>query len=327
MRVEEKSSTTFHRQDDKVENGGGTSSILVIDDDFESPMHTSELVNAKKEAKGKDKLHKGKIKGVLQEMPSITTRSSPKSLHEGINGLSEVQRASVKQMGFERMLSLTIDGIPGMLGHYVVDRLDTKRMCIDIENASIKITKEAIHTLIGVPIGGLMLVKNSDPKENKNVSKVWKNVYGKSDISPSDIVRRLKTYTQADWLFRVDFVMLFLTIMIDCQKNGNCKLSYLPFFPKGRDISTVDWCSMIYSAIRNCKVDWVRDDPKSVFNGPLTILLVSIASINYYIKHMHMIYKNLCYLTCSYYILILQHAMEYNFKEGIPQWPNGTWRE
>ncbi|MFS7904295.1 hypothetical protein Hanom_Chr01g00034431 [Helianthus anomalus] len=68
--------------------------------------------------------------------------------------------------------------------------------------------------------------------------------------------------------------MLFLTIMIDCQKNGNCELSYLPFFPKGRDISTVDWCSMIYSAIRNCKVDWVRDDAKSVFNGPLTILLL-----------------------------------------------------
>ncbi|KAK1430004.1 hypothetical protein QVD17_12424 [Tagetes erecta] len=228
--------------------------------------------NKNKKSGGKGKFQKANVSNSRKEMPSLRTRSSPKALWEGIKVLSDDQRKAVKSMGFGRLLSFNVNGVPGGLAFYVVDKLDTKTMSIEIESGSVSITKERIHQLLGVPNGGDDFV--AEGVVNATVSKMWRRVYGISEISPANIVNRLRTYTVADWLFRIDFVMLFITTMIDCQKNGKCKTSIMPVFTESRDISKLDWCSLIYSNIHECKDNWVKDDPDSYFTGPLTILML-----------------------------------------------------
>ncbi|KAM0012531.1 hypothetical protein Hdeb2414_s0051g00751611 [Helianthus debilis subsp. tardiflorus] len=224
----------------------------------------------------KQKLVEKKIKEEInigvEYTHKIRTRSPPKSLHEALQKLSAEQKECVSQMGFGKMLSFTVDGIPGQLGQYVVDNLDTDKMCIKLERGSIDITKEVIHQLVGVPNGGVWMNNVDDKKADKTISKLWRSNYPRDEVSPGDIAERLEAHKVADWMFRVDFLQLFSSIMIDCQKNGKCKMCLLPYFTEEREISELDWCSLIYKTIAECKDDWVRDDRKCYFAGPLTIL-------------------------------------------------------
>ncbi|KAM0015855.1 putative papain-like cysteine peptidase superfamily [Helianthus debilis subsp. tardiflorus] len=244
---------------------------MVEDDDFVETV-PKMLVPKHEKPKLIDRKKKGEI-NIGGEYPhKIRTRSSPKSLYEALQKLSTEQKDCVRHMGFGKMLSFTVDGIPGQLGHYVVDNLDTNRMCIKLERGSIDITKEAIHQLVGVPNGGVWMNNIDDKRADKAMSKLWRAHYSRDEVSPGDIAKRLETHKVADWMFRVDFLQLFSSIMINCQKNGKCKMCLLPYFTEERDISELDWCSLIYKTIAECKDDWVRDDRKSYFAGPLTIL-------------------------------------------------------
>ncbi|KAJ0469271.1 putative papain-like cysteine peptidase superfamily [Helianthus annuus] len=244
---------------------------MVEDDDFVETV-PKMLVPKHEKPKLIDRKKKGEI-NIGGEYPhKIRTRSSPKSLYEALQKLSTEQKDCVRHMGFGKMLSFTVDGIPGQLGHYVVDNLDTNRMCIKLERGSIDITKEAIHQLVGVPNGGVWMNNIDDKRADKAMSKLWRAHYPRDEVSPGDIAKRLETHKVADWMFRVDFLQLFSSIMINCQKNGKCKMCLLPYFTEERDISELDWCSLIYKTIAECKDDWVRDDRKSYFAGPLTIL-------------------------------------------------------
>ncbi|KAI3676169.1 hypothetical protein L1987_85769 [Smallanthus sonchifolius] len=111
-------------------------------------------------------------------MLSVRTRSSPKSLSDATRNLSGEQKDCVRAMGFEKMLSFNVDGIPGLLGHYVVDNLDTKSMTVKLERCSIKITKEVIHQLIGVPLGGTKIVIEGRAKTRVEARKMCSAKYG-----------------------------------------------------------------------------------------------------------------------------------------------------
>ncbi|KVH91525.1 Cystatin [Cynara cardunculus var. scolymus] len=84
----------------------------------------------------------------------IRTRTSPKTLYETVKCLTPAQRATIKDMGFESLLDMTVDGIPAKLGFYVVDMLDVAAMNIKINNGAIPITAESIHEVLKVANGG-----------------------------------------------------------------------------------------------------------------------------------------------------------------------------
>ncbi|KAK9049739.1 hypothetical protein SSX86_031294, partial [Deinandra increscens subsp. villosa] len=71
---------------------------------------------------------------------------------------------------------------------------------------------------------------------------------------------------------RKDFLLLFVTTMIEGWKNGSCKMSLLSCLDDERDVKEYDWCGYILNRIKVCKKEWIRDDKDCPFIGPLTIL-------------------------------------------------------
>ncbi|MFS7998707.1 hypothetical protein Hanom_Chr12g01157091 [Helianthus anomalus] len=47
----------------------------------------------------------------------------------------------VRRMGFGKILKLKVDEIKSVLGHFVVDRLDTKNMVIRLANKRSRLTR------------------------------------------------------------------------------------------------------------------------------------------------------------------------------------------
>ncbi|KAI3795805.1 hypothetical protein L1987_38465 [Smallanthus sonchifolius] len=99
-------------EDDVVENDG-----------------TGEKINRKR------KRGVGKKKG-LSKTPNapkgIRSRSTPRQLCITVRRLSDKQKEAVKSMGFGKILSMRVDGIPTKLAYFVVDTFDQSKLEIDL---------------------------------------------------------------------------------------------------------------------------------------------------------------------------------------------------
>ncbi|KAK9049270.1 hypothetical protein SSX86_031763 [Deinandra increscens subsp. villosa] len=233
-----------------------------------------EKNNGKKKVVSKGKEDKGNVMDGSIKWLGIYSRTSPKQLHSGISKLTNPMRAIVRRMGFGKILTLKIDNIPQKLGHFVVDKLDTKRMVIVTEKGDIKVDKESLSLLLDIPEGGVDITTMEKPKKKSEVFKAWKKRYPPGAFPPSKVVSFIEAnkYGEATNFFVLDFLLLFITTMIKAWKNGSCKPSLLAFWDDEREVKDYDWCDYILSSIKCCKEGWVRDDKDSPFIGPLTIL-------------------------------------------------------
>ncbi|MFS7964450.1 hypothetical protein Hanom_Chr08g00750521 [Helianthus anomalus] len=66
--------------------------------------------------------------------------------------------------------------------------------------------------------------------------------------------------------------MLFLTVMVECNRNGRMKEWILKSFIGHIDFSKINWCAYVIQQIKSCKDGWEMCDPDSPFSGPLMLL-------------------------------------------------------
>ncbi|GJS15189.1 hypothetical protein Tco_0409661 [Tanacetum coccineum] len=89
---------------------------------------------------------------------SSTSRQCPVKLFNVVKTLSNAQKKDVREIGFTSILKLDIEVNPLKLGYWVVDRLNTDSLCLEIDNeTSLQITRQSVHDIFGFPRGILML--------------------------------------------------------------------------------------------------------------------------------------------------------------------------
>ncbi|KAI3828254.1 hypothetical protein L1987_02352 [Smallanthus sonchifolius] len=182
-------------------------------------------------------------------------------------------------MDFGKLLLFRVDGIPSKLGHYVVDKFNQEKMRIRVPGGKIKINSEVIHKLLGIPCGGVGF-ESVTPDENLHEGVIsWRQYPGRF-VAPAQLVDSIENSEDGDsFNFRMDFIMLFLTIMVECQKQGSYKESILSFLSPETKFTDMDWCGYIVESMKSCKNGWKRKDITSPFTGPLTILMLLYADI------------------------------------------------
>ncbi|MFS8022444.1 hypothetical protein Hanom_Chr16g01439511 [Helianthus anomalus] len=80
-------------------------------------------------------------------------------------------------MGFGKMLSFNVSGIPAKLAHYVVDHFNTDEMAIEMSCGSINVYVEAVHDLLRIHNKGIDM-KNVRPYEKLDVAVIaWRKRY------------------------------------------------------------------------------------------------------------------------------------------------------
>ena len=77
--------------------------------------------------------------------PVLRLRTSPRQLCLCIKELTKKQRDAVRSLGFGKILSIKVDGIPSKLGHFVVYRFNPETMEIKLGDRSIKVDEDSIH--------------------------------------------------------------------------------------------------------------------------------------------------------------------------------------
>lgn len=226
---------------------------------------------------------KGNLLAVVEKYPSIRTRTSPKTLFTAIQSLNDSQKKSVIEMGFGSLLSMKLDGIPAKLGFFVVDNFNPESMEIILKKGVIKIIKEDVHDAIGVPMGAVNLMSFQRDGFDESILEEWRAQFLRVDIRPAHVMREIIVSTRADWLFKLNFIILFCNIMGGCKTNGVCDVEFVECLSRNTRFSEIDWCGYILDCLKDSKRSWKRQEKQSFYSGPISLLVVCITLLIFYI--------------------------------------------
>ncbi|KAK9080788.1 hypothetical protein SSX86_000546 [Deinandra increscens subsp. villosa] len=206
----------------------------------------------------------------LHSMPGLKTRSSPAQFARLISILKPKQRDSVYNMGFGQLLTFKCDGIPSKIGYFVVDNFDPQEMEIKAATSSVKVDSVSINKLLGIPMGSKSFLKSKRSKRRDPAVNEWRKRYPNKDVSPKELVDQVMSSPDEDsFNFRMDFLMCFICVMVDCSSQGRVKQKIAKKVYSDIDWSDINFCEYILQVLKDCKNGW---KPSSNFNGPLTIL-------------------------------------------------------
>ncbi|KAJ9552188.1 hypothetical protein OSB04_016233 [Centaurea solstitialis] len=246
----------------------------------ETPKQEKESVKKKahfkKDAKSKLKKPPTKKQETSRESKKVgnTTgiklRTTPSPLFSAIRSLSIAQEECLKDMGFGGLLGMKLDGIPSNLGFYVAKNFNPENMTLNTSSGPIHINREAIHDMIGAPMGHLNFDDRATDDHGATIKRDWMMQFKKEPnepIRPTDVIKQLLLSDDADWNFKVNFIVVFCNTMGECKCNGLCDLKETRF-------QDINWCDYILDCLRFCKNTWSAHDKNTFFCRPLTTLVL-----------------------------------------------------
>ncbi|GJU16817.1 hypothetical protein Tco_1144783 [Tanacetum coccineum] len=217
---------------------------------------------------------KGKGSKAEKPYPTCNTRLSPKPVYKAMMTLSDPQKKCLKDMGFERMIHFPIVELPSALAYHAIDHFHTGSMELRLEKGSIKATRQKVQDMLGIPMGSKKLEDLEERPSNDPFIKEWEKQFKHvQKPTPAAIASVISDTTEADFMFRMNFITLFGSTMGTLDNGGRVSTKLLKRITEDVDISDIDWCGYILDCLQTSKKNW-KDvkTRKNFYYGPLTFL-------------------------------------------------------
>ncbi|CAI9275347.1 unnamed protein product [Lactuca saligna] len=203
------------------------------------------------------------VKDILKELPSINTRSTPGLMKDVVSSLTSEQKDWVKRMRFKAFLKINIK-------HY-----DEGTNSILIKGKRIKITKEKIHKVFGLPKTGKSLFDLGKVSEDHQVFDGWMKELEDGKANATNYKKIIQKSEQVDMNFKLGFIALFVNTFAESIPMGTNNLVPVRALVEVDDISKIDWCAHLLYCVKNSKGRWRPDNPKCYYIGPMLLLLTA----------------------------------------------------
>ncbi|PWA97365.1 hypothetical protein CTI12_AA025680 [Artemisia annua] len=205
-------------------------------------------------------------------------------MSDAMVGLTDMRKKTLKDIGFERFINFSITKLPGSLLYHVVHKFHPPSMELRLEKGSIKIMKQRIHDMLGVPMGNTKL-EDLEPRDNDDpFIAEWEGQYSHvKKITPAAISTEITSSFDADFIFTINFLTLFASTMGTVDKGAKVFPTVLKHVKENDVISDIDWCGYILECLRNSKNNWEKAVTKGDFYyGPAIFLcLLYLDSTNF----------------------------------------------
>nr|GEW99307.1 hypothetical protein [Tanacetum cinerariifolium]GEX01541.1 hypothetical protein [Tanacetum cinerariifolium] len=189
-----------------------------------------------------------KSKVVVRVSKSKETHVKRKSI------VSKENDRKKKLKGFSSLHNVSIDQLPSKLGWFVVSMLSTQSYMLSFDTGDkFEVTRQNIHDMLGVPVGGYSLFDLEERETDNEFVKLWVGQFHPvelRDLRVNDIARKLVAAKEIDFLFKVNFLTLFTNTMgkADGLKGQIC-LDVVRRLREDSVISDIDWCGYIYDCL------------------------------------------------------------------------------
>ncbi|GJX38052.1 hypothetical protein Tco_0251355 [Tanacetum coccineum] len=147
------------------------------------------------------------------------------------------QKKCLKDMGFERMIHFPIVELPSALAYHAIDHFHPGSMELRLEKGSIKATRQKVHDMLGIPMGSRKLEDLEERPSNDPFIKEWEKQFKHvPKPTPAAIASVLSDTTEADFMFRMNFITLFGSTMGTLDNGGRVSMKLLKRITKDVDI-------------------------------------------------------------------------------------------
>ncbi|KAH9609826.1 hypothetical protein KSS87_012441 [Heliosperma pusillum] len=228
---------------------------------------------------------KRKISHKMPKMPSLRSRMSPSGIYQFINNPtnkpSDNQILAIKQLGFEGLLHLQTDTIPGNLAYWLVSTFDPYKECL--LDGNLPILEEDIHACMGIPMGPLVVdeapIGDKSP-QFLSLLEDFKSQYEGDLIDVKVILRKLSTQIDGGDSFKRNFIVYIFSSFLGGVKGNKASLRILKSLSDTSLISEYNWCNFIKKKLAEQVLSWQKkefSEEKTVkenwFGEPIMVLV------------------------------------------------------
>nr|GEY69666.1 hypothetical protein [Tanacetum cinerariifolium] len=108
-------------------------------------------------------------------------------------------------MGFGSLIGMAIHELPGMLGSYVIDNLDTETNVLCLTDNSILVNSQSVHDILGIPMGRCSLESLESRSPDDPFIKEWFSQFGdKNEVWLNDITDIIVSTNDVDTTTGID---------------------------------------------------------------------------------------------------------------------------
>ncbi|GJW18645.1 hypothetical protein Tco_0026081 [Tanacetum coccineum] len=203
----------------------------------EKPLKNKKRSKHVKDVKKKKKkpLTAEQIKKIeyLSDLPGLRSRTVPSSLFAAIHDSQVDMESFLSDIGFSSLHNVFIDTLPQRFSRFVVRAFSASnyefKLCGKLEGGLnniisinkldkgiIRVTPEKVYEILGVPLGGTSIFDLPEiPLDDPFVKEWFKQFDPKplKEIRACDIAEQLVLTKRVDFMFKVNFIMLFANVM------------------------------------------------------------------------------------------------------------------
>ncbi|KAJ0468125.1 putative Ulp1 protease family catalytic domain, papain-like cysteine peptidase superfamily [Helianthus annuus] len=263
--------------------------FIVSDDDFVDPQPRVNLTKNQKKEKAESKPKRSQRKDKTKEQPEqqpyydydgkkINIRCAVNNLKDYIEGLSKEQRNVVREIGFESILKFKLHSVPRKFGYWLVKNFDAENDEINIGDEKIKITAEFIQKVFQIPNGKTEIVEKLRPKDTDLIIKFWRGQFPKDILQrmyAHNLITYLKSRNELGRLFKLNFLVIFFTIMAEAMQSSNVNQRFLPSMKSDKKTQNFNWCEYMLTVLKRTRRQWPGNE--KLFNGPIALLAILYA--------------------------------------------------
>ncbi|PWA72816.1 hypothetical protein CTI12_AA266580 [Artemisia annua] len=187
---------------------------------------------------------------------------------------------TMKKMGFRDLIDFPIGSIPTKLAFFVVNSLETDTMTLNLPNGKIPILPETVKEIFGIPMRETMLERQRGERRYDDPFIVqWRKQFPANlkRITTTNLSQVILETTNVDYMFKMNFLMLFANTMGCCDNSSAVKYTVLTNVLENDNVQDIDWCSYIWESAKYSKSDWkkaIKDKKEVVYYGPITFLML-----------------------------------------------------
>lgn len=214
----------------------------------------------------------------LKDLPGLRSRTVPSSFFVAIHDAQVDMESFLSDIDFSSLYNDFIDTLPSRFARFVVRAFSGSSYEFTLAKGVIPVTPQKVYEILGVPLGGTSIfdlpeIPLDDPRQFD--PKPLKHIHA------SDIANKLVLAKRVDFMFKVNFLMLFANVMgtADTMK-AIVNLTVLRRIREDTNIAGIDWSGFIHKCLQGSaepKTD------KGFYIGPLCFLIVSFSSYVLYI--------------------------------------------
>ncbi|KAH9608097.1 hypothetical protein KSS87_021137 [Heliosperma pusillum] len=228
---------------------------------------------------------KRKISHKMPKMPYLRSRMSPSGIYQFINNPtnkpSDNQILTIQQMGFEGLLHLQTDTVPGNLAYWLVSTFGPYKRCL--LDGNLPILEEDIHACMGIPMGPLVVdeapIGDKSP-QFLSLLEDFKSQYEGDVIDVKVILRKLSTQIDGGDNFKRNFIVYIFSSFLGGVKGNKASLRILKSLSDTSLISEYNWCNFIKKKLAEQVLSWQKEEfseEKTVkenwFGRPIMVLV------------------------------------------------------